>query len=190
MKIKERMMENMMNKMKPNERQQMMSMMMEQFFSTMSPEDKQNMMDGMMEKFLGNLTDEEKRSMMSSMMPKMMSSMMGGGKNTMMDMLKNMISGRKEGEGTAEMPWDMCKKMMGNIGKYSELASYATPELHQLFEEWLSQINEEVVETVQKEGKADPEALSGKFKLSNESIHFILGKLAQEGKINIKAERK
>jgi hypothetical protein len=183
----------------------MMSTMMDQFFSSMSTEEKQKMMDVMMEKFMGNLTDEERRSMMSSMMPKMMgrmlgkdsnpmmgmmSSMMGGRKSTMMDMMKTMMSGNKEGEGTAEMPWDICKKIMGNIGKSSELASYATPELHQLFEEWLSQIYEEVVETVQKEGKADPEVLSEKFKLTKESIHFILGKLAQEGKISIKAEKK
>jgi hypothetical protein len=108
----------------------------------------------------------------------------------MMDIMKKMMSGKKEGEGAAEMPWDMCRKMMGNIGKSTELASYATPELHQLFEEWLTQINEEVVATVQKEGNADPEALSEKYKLSKESIHFILGKLAQEGKIIIKAEKK
>jgi uncharacterized protein YggU (UPF0235/DUF167 family) len=125
-------------------------------------------------------------NMMNKMKPEEMRKMMDG----MMGMMENMMGGRKEGEGAAEMPWDMCRKMMGNIGKSSELASYATPELHQLFEEWLSQINEEVTAIVQKEGKADPEALSEKFKLSKESIHFILGKLAQEGKINIKAEKK
>ncbi len=183
MGLKEKMMDGMMGNMKPSEKQDMMNAMMDQFFSTMTAEDKQNMMDGMMDKFMGSMTAEEKQAMMQNMMPKMMGGKSGGG---MMGMMKGMMGGEEGSEG----PMDMCKKMIGNIGKASDLASYATGELHNLFEEWLGQINDEVADFIQKEGTADPDTLAEKFKLSRESIHFILGRLAQKGKITLRAEKK
>jgi hypothetical protein len=131
---------------------------------------------------------------MGNMMPKMMGQMMGGGPQSMMAMMASMMgrktAGETKGEETSDMPQDMCRKMMSSIGRSSELASYATPELRGLFEEWLSQIEEEIKGDIEKTGSANPEELVQKFKLGKESIHFILGKLAQKDKINIKAEKK
>jgi Mor family transcriptional regulator len=70
------------------------------------------------------------------------------------------------------------------------LASYATPELHGLFEDWLSQIEEEMRADIEKQESVNPDELTKKYKLSKESIYFILVKLAQNNKINIKAEKK
>jgi hypothetical protein len=194
MGLKEKVMESMLGKMTPEEKQEMMDAMMEKFFSAMSPEDKQKMMEGMMGKFMGTMTAEEKQGMMRGMMPKMMGKMMGDGPQSMMGMMASMMgrktAGENKGEENSEMPWDMCRKMMNNIGRSSELASYATPELRGLFEEWLSQIGEEIKGDIEKSGSADPEDLARKFKLGKESIHFILGKLAQKDKINIKAEKR
>jgi hypothetical protein len=194
MGLKEKVMESMMGNMTPAEKQKMMDAMMEKFFSTMSAEDKQKMMGGMMEKFMGTMTADEKQGMMGNMMPKMMGQMMGGGPQSMMAMMASMMgrktAGETKGEETSDMPQDMCRKMMSSIGRSSELASYATPELRGLFEEWLSQIEEEIKGDIEKTGSANPEELVQKFKLGKESIHFILGKLAQKDKINIKAEKK
>ncbi|RPI72033.1 MAG: hypothetical protein EHM45_22725 [Desulfobacteraceae bacterium] len=194
MGLKEKMMEGMIGNMSAEEKQEMMDAMMEKFFSTLSAEDKQKMMGSMMEKFMGSMSADEKQGLMSNMMPKMMGQMMGGGPQSMMGMMASMMgrktAGENKGEETSEMPFDMCRKMMGSIGRSSELASYATPELRGLFEEWLSQIEEEIKGDIEKAGSADPAELAQKYKLGKESIHFILGKLAQKDKINIKAEKK
>jgi len=194
MGLKEKVMESMLGKMTPAEKQEMMDAMMEKFFSAMSAEDKQKMMEGMMERFMGKMTAEERQNMMRNMMPKMMGKMMGGGPQSMMGMMASMMgrktAGENKGEEASEMPFDMCRKMMSSIGRSAELASYATPELRGLFEEWLSQIEEEIKIDIEKTGSADPTELARKYKLGKESIHFILGKLAQKDKINIKAEKK
>jgi hypothetical protein len=154
---------------------------------SMSAEKKQNMMRVMTPKMMSNM-------MGSNPMMAMMSSMMGEGSNPMMGMMSSMMGKKMATKGcdsdAAEMPWDMCKKMMSNMSRATELASYATPELHGLFEEWLSQVEEEMQADIQKQGSANPEELAKKYKLSKESIYFILAKLAQKDKINLKAERK
>jgi hypothetical protein len=107
---------------------------------------------------------DEQQNMMG-----MMSSMMG-----------KMMGGKSCNGEASEMPWDMCKKMMSHMGRATELASCATPELHGLFEEWLSQIEEEVRADVEKQESVNHDELAKKYKLSKESIHFVLGKLAQK----------
>lgn len=191
---KEKIMEGMMGKMTPEKRKEMMEAMMEYFFSAMSKEDKQKMMEGMMENFTGAMNADERKNMMRGMMSKMMGKMMGEGSESMMGMMASMMGHRMTGENKGKensgTPWDMCRMMMSHMGRSSELASYATPELRGLFEEWLSQIEEEIKTDIEKSGSANPEELAGKYKLGKDSIHFILGKLAQKEKINLKAERK
>ncbi len=190
-----KMMEGMMGGMNPEKLQEMLGLL----FSSMTAEDKQHMMDGMLETFMGSMSPEEKQSMMQKLLGAMLedgsnplmgmlSSLMGGKSGGMMDMMKNVMGNMMDGVEGNNLPWDMYKKMMGNIGKASDLAAYATPELRTLFEEWLEQINDEVVAFIKTEGNADPATLAEKFKISKESMHYILGKLAQSGKINIKAE--
>lgn len=191
---KEKMMEGLMGEMTSEKKQEMMEAMMEYFFSAISKEDKKKMMEGMMEKFMGTMNAEERKNMMRGMMSKMMGKMMGEGPQSMMGMMASMMGRRMAGENKDEeksgMPWDMCRMMMSHMGRSSELASYATPELRGLFEEWLSQIEEEIKTDIEKSGSANPEELAVKYKLGKESIHFILGRLAQKEKINLKAERK
>jgi len=183
MGLKEKMMEGMMGKMSPEEKEEMMGKMMELFFSEMSSEEKQKIMQNMMEKFMGSMSTEEKQKMFQEMMPKMMQGMMGGeGPMGMMSSMMKRMMGEK-GEG----PMDMCKKMMGNIEKVFELSIYSTSELHTLFEEWLSQIEEEIATKIKEKGEIDSKKLSEEFKLSEESINFILLRLAKKGKIKVNA---
>jgi hypothetical protein len=187
-------MKSMIGKMAPEKKQEMMDAMMENFFSAISTEDKQKMMEGLMEKFMRRMTADERQKMMSGMMSKMMGKMMGDGPKSMVGMMASMMgrkmAGENKSEENSEMPWDMCRKMMRHMGRSSELASYATPELRGLFEEWLSQIEGEIKVDIEKSGSANLEELAVKYKLGKDSIHFILGKLAQKEKINLKAERK
>ena len=67
--------------------------MMENMLEKMSKEEKFEMMDKMMDKFFADMTSEDKQEMMQKMMPKMM-----GGGMPMMDMMKNMMYGN-QGKG-------------------------------------------------------------------------------------------
>jgi hypothetical protein len=188
--------------MTPEEKNAMMVQMMEKFFSDMKPEEKQKMMEEMMDKFMATMSPEEKQSMVQSMMPKMMGSMMGGGSGSpMMNMMSMMMGGKgpmdmmksmkgKEGatEGQMEMPWDICKKMMSSISKSSELATFATPEVRQLFDEWAAQIEEEILSYVKESKINETEKIAEHFKLSRESVTYFLTRLAGKGKINLKAQ--
>ncbi len=179
-------------------KEKMMDTMMGKFFNSMTKEDKQNMMQGMMDKFFAGMSLEEKKEMMSGMMPKMMAGMMGGGGSHMMGMMKNMMGtmrgGKREGEDkdcgpNGFNPMEMCHKMMMSMGKSSELASYATPEVRALFEEWSEQIENEIFNFIKETGTAQPDKLAEQFKLSKDSVNFFLTRLAQKNKIKLKAER-
>ena len=125
-----------------------------------------------------------------SIKEKMMDSMMGERGSSMMGMMGKMMSGKKEGDEKdggpmGFNPMEMCQKMMMNMGKSSELASYATPEVRALFEEWSEQIENEIFNFIKETGTSGPDKLAEHFKLSKDSINFFLTKLAQKGKIKL-----
>jgi hypothetical protein len=157
MGIKERMMDGMMDK--------------------MSAEEKQKAMEAMMEKFMEGLSAEEKSSMMEGMMQKMM------GKGGPMGMMRMMMGGGKAGESGSEMPWDMCRKMMGAMTEGAQTARFATPEVRGLFDEWAGQIEEEMLQFTKESGGVDVDKAAAHFKLSKESTIYFLTRLAQKGKI-------
>jgi hypothetical protein len=66
-------------------------------------------------------------------------------------------------EGGMEMRWEMCKKMMSSMIKTSELATFATPEVPQHFEEWAAQIEEEILAFVQHSKTDDVEEIAKHF---------------------------
>ena len=117
-----------------------------------------------------------------------MMSMMMGGKDPM-DMMKSMKGKEGASEGHMEMPWDMCKKMMSSMSKTSELATFATPEVRQLFEEWAAQIEKEIMNYIRESKINEIEKIAEHFKLSKESVAYFLSRLAGKGKINLKAAK-
>ena len=199
MGLKEKMAEGWMGKMDPKEKRELMEAMMDDFFSKLSADEKTKMMEGMMEKFMAGLSLEEKQTMMENMMPKMMSGMMGGkdsppggmmGKSgTMKAMMSKMMGSCGEDEKTGEEPWDMCRKMMASIGKTSDLATFATPEVRGLFEEWATQIEEEIFQFVKESKTTDADQIAARFKLSKNSANYFLTRLSQQGRISLKAEK-
>ncbi|MCF6188315.1 MAG: hypothetical protein L3J49_12690 [Desulfobulbaceae bacterium] len=84
-------------------------------------------------------------------------------------------------------PIEMSKEVMAAISYTYELASYSTPELRSLFDDWLSEIEQLLVDFVNTQKKSDPEQISARFNLQPGSVIFILSKLAREGKISMQA---
>jgi DeoR/GlpR family transcriptional regulator of sugar metabolism len=53
----------------------------------------------------------------------------------------------------------------------------------------VEQIEQEIVQFVEQEGKVDPDAIAGHFKLSKESVIFLLTRLAKQGKIQFATDK-
>jgi hypothetical protein len=75
--------------------------------------------------------------------------------------------------------------MTSGAKKSDELAKYATPELRALFEDWLIQLEEEIIAFAEKHEVTKPEEIAKAFKVSKESATFLFEKLIQKGKINM-----
>lgn len=184
MGFKEKMMENMMGNMSAEEKKDMMDKMMEGFFSTMTKEEKQEMMNSMMPKMMEQMMGSDNKG--SSGMMGMMGSMMGG-KGSMMDMMSSMMGSKsdKDSSDSGSGPMDMCKKMMSTISQSSDIATFATPEVRQMFEEWVQQVDEEILGLVKENNLITPEQVAEKLKISKNSAIYFLSRLAQKGKISI-----
>src|SRR3972149_11359867 len=136
-------------------KEKLMNQMMDKQFGNMSAEEKQKMMETMMDKFFSGMSDEEKKEMMGKMMPDMMSQMMGGSEgNPMMGMMHMMMGrkGDKSGNEAGKMPWDRCMEMMASFKETASSAKFATQELRGLFDEWCAQIEKEILDYI-KEAK-------------------------------------
>jgi hypothetical protein len=110
-------------------------------------------------------------------------------------MMCGMMGSRKESDKSDSSPiefnpMEMCQKMMGNMMKSNDLATYATPEVRALFEDWAEQIENEILDYIKANNNSDPDKIAEHFKLTKNSINFFISKLSQKGKINIKAEAK
>lgn len=119
------------------------------------------------------------------MMPKMMGEIMGGG-----SMMGGMMEMMMQGHGEGESPMSMCQKMMSNISRSNDLATFATPEIRGLFEDWVRQIEEELIQFVEKNNTTDPKQIADHFKISEESAVYFLSKLAQKGRVSMKVEKR
>lgn len=114
---------------------------------------------------------KEETKMGMGMMPEMMQAMM-----------QNMMKGANT---MPEMCMKMMEQMMSSISESAKATSYSTPEMRGLFEEWLKNIEEEIISFVKEKGKASPEDIASKLKVSKESALSVIGKLAKEGKLKI-----
>jgi hypothetical protein len=174
-------------------KEKIMNKMMDNQFQGMSSDEKKGMMDTMMEKFFSSMSDDEKKEMMSGMMPKMMDQMMGGGstmgKNPMTGMMSMMMGKGKSSADSGEenkMPFDMCKDMMSGIKETANTAKFATAELRGLFDEWSLQIENEILIFIKEKKTINITELVEKFSLSDESIKYLLTRLANKNLIDFR----
>ncbi len=163
---------------------------MENMMDKMSFGEKKEMMNEMMEKFFAGMTEDEKKEMMKEMMGTMMPG--GGDKgampNPMMGMME-MMMGNKHGEGDFN-PMDMCKKMMAGMGPNRNTETFATAEIQTLFEEWAQQMDSEVLGLVESGKEMKIDDMAAQLKISRESLIHFLTRLARQGKIDLKPNMK
>ena len=82
-------------------------------------------------------------------------------------------------------PMEMCQEMMRRMAQTSEIAAYATPEVRALFEDWVREVEGDILAFVQEQGTTDPQAIAEHFKISVESALFFINRLASQGKLEI-----
>lgn len=197
MGFKDKMMGNMMDKMTAEEKKEMMDSMMESFFSGMTSEEKQEMMNSMMPKMMEQMMGGSSNTSGDNPMMKMMSSMMGGngsmmGGSSMMGMMNSMMGCNSpmtemmgnQGEPDSN-PMDMCKEMMKNMSRNNDIATFATPEVRQLFEDWVQQVDEEILAIIKTDKATTPEKIAEQLKISKDSVLYFLTRLAQKEKISL-----
>jgi hypothetical protein len=165
-------------------KEKFMNEMMGNQFKNMRPEEKKQMMEAMMEKFFSSMSDDEKKDMMSGMMGKMM------GNNPMMSMMSMMMSRKSQqsenGDDKGKMPWDICCEMMTGMKETANTAKFANVELRGLFDEWCQQIEKELLDFIKEKGSIKIDEMVEKFSLSEESIKYLLSRLANKNLIDYK----
>ncbi|MFH1102547.1 MAG: hypothetical protein V1714_02130 [Pseudomonadota bacterium] len=80
-------------------------------------------------------------------------------------------------------PEQMCQSLVGKITQSRQLKAIADPELLILFEDWLEELEEEVVSLGKNQGTLSPADLSEKLGLSERGAMFLLSKLQRDGKV-------
>jgi len=81
----------------------------------------------------------------------------------------------------------MSKEVLSAVSQSYELATYSTPELRGLFNDWVGAIEREILGYIKEKRKVNPDEIAEHFRLERESIIFMLGKLARENKIKMQA---
>jgi len=101
-----------------------------------------------------------------------------------MGMMQKMM-GQMKDEGMK--PMQMCKMMTSSVAQAAEMATWATPELRALFDDWAGQVRQELLTQLADLGEdASLEALAEKMNLGPESVEFLVISLAREGRLKLK----
>jgi anthranilate phosphoribosyltransferase len=80
-------------------------------------------------------------------------------------------------------PTQMCQNLVDKVAQSKQLMGITDPELLVLFEDWLEELDDEVVTLVKKHGRLDAGELAGKLGLSRRGLTFLLSKLKRENKL-------
>ncbi len=146
-----------------------------------SKNEKQLMLEAMLERCCKNMTEYEFETTKSKFMNVKNEKMKG---NPMMEMMSSMMGGMQRSRIGGNNPMkSMCAEMMGNMTKSSKEESYSTDELMDLFKDWCSQVEDEIVSFIKETGDINEEKIVEKFNLSKESVTHLLKNLKKAGKV-------
>jgi len=125
------------------------------------------------------------------MAKKMMAQMGQGG--SPFEMMQKMMAQMRSGddkkpamEKMMGMGMGMCSEMLSAIHRINAMAVFATPELQNQFADWLGQHEEKVAATL-ADGDKDIAALAAAVGLGEDSVRYLVARLAATGKIDLVA---
>jgi hypothetical protein len=77
----------------------------------------------------------------------------------------------------------MCQRLVDRVAQSRQLMAVADPDLLVLFEDWLDELEEEVISLAQSQGSLTPPDLADRLGLSQRGATFLISKLQREGKL-------
>ncbi len=84
------------------------------------------------------------------------------------------------GEGVD--PTQMCQSLVDKVAQSEQLMAITDPDLLMLFEDWLDELETEVLSMLKEHGPLDEQELAHKLGLSSRGANFLVSKLKREGK--------
>jgi hypothetical protein len=85
------------------------------------------------------------------------------------------------GEGVD--PTQMCQSLVDKVAQSKQLMAITDPEILALFEDWLEELENEVVALVRTHGQLKEDSLAARLGLSRRGATFLLKKLRNEKKL-------
>jgi DNA-binding Lrp family transcriptional regulator len=80
-------------------------------------------------------------------------------------------------------PTHMCQSLVDKVFQSKQLKAVADPEILVLFEDWLEELEEEIISEIKKSPAQDPSVLAKGLGLSKSGTIFLITKLQREGRI-------
>jgi hypothetical protein len=80
-------------------------------------------------------------------------------------------------------PTQMCQTLVDKVFQSKQLKAVAEPEILGLFENWLDEVEEEVVAAFKTNRITEPIQLAENLGMSRSGITFLMTKLQREGRI-------
>lgn len=123
----------------------------------------------------------------------------GGGSNLMMmGMMKKMMGQMGQAKPGAEgeppmqhmmgMCMSMCGEMLTTMQQTTAMATFATPELRELFAEWLDSVTVKALAVLNEKGELDAAQLAQALEISIDGTLYLLTQMARQGKVNLRAQ--
>ena len=131
------------------------------------------------EKQAGEEEGESPMEMGMGMMKKMIARMGPGGDGPMGGKM-----GEEEGpeEGRPSPPMgrmmEMCEKMLSSMDRTTSLAAFATPELQEMFREWMESLEAKALGILESQPETDSRSLASALGVGEESAIHIAARLA------------
>ena len=85
------------------------------------------------------------------------------------------------GEGVD--PTQMCQSLVDKVAQSEQLMAIADPDLLILFEDWLEELESEVLSMLKENGPLNEQELAGTLGISIRGVKFLVSKLKREGTI-------
>jgi hypothetical protein len=77
----------------------------------------------------------------------------------------------------------MCQSLVDKVFQSKQLKAVADPEILMLFEDWLEELEEEIISEIKMNPAKDPAVLAKGLGLSKSGTIFLITKLQREGRI-------
>ncbi|HMK66628.1 MAG TPA: hypothetical protein VK564_12595 [Thermodesulfobacteriota bacterium] len=80
-------------------------------------------------------------------------------------------------------PTHMCQTLVDKVFQSKQLKTVAEPEILVLFEDWLEELEEEIIAEIKQNPAEDPLILAERLGLSKSGATFLITKLKREERI-------